>query len=136
MMVRHAGAAGWREMVTSPETAVSEMEMAMKVEELNMEPRELMLDELDDASGGFIVPLCVGAFIARSTCGLVGKSGTWDKAESVLREVGKPLSFSDRRVRRLACGQLAAWHRAAKPAFPMAFDPTRRFQVRRFMTVL
>jgi len=69
MMVRHAGAAGWREMVTSPETAVSEMEMAMKVEELNMEPRELMLDELDDASGGFIVPLCVGAFIARSTCG-------------------------------------------------------------------
>ncbi len=39
-------------MVTSPETAVSEMEMAMKVEELNMEPRELMLDELDDASGG------------------------------------------------------------------------------------
>ena len=80
-------------MVTSPETAVSEMEMAMKVEELNMEPRELMLDELDDASGGFIVPLCVGAFIARSTCGLVGKSGTWDKAESVLRETGRRSFF-------------------------------------------
>jgi hypothetical protein len=40
-----------------------EMEMAMKVEELNMEPRELTLDELDDASGGFIwIAAVVGGF--------------------------------------------------------------------------
>ena len=47
-----------------------EMEMAMKVEELNMEPHELTLDELDDASGGFIVALCAGAFIVGFSIGL------------------------------------------------------------------
>jgi lactobin A/cerein 7B family class IIb bacteriocin len=41
------------------------METAMKVEELNMEPRELTPAELDDASGG-IVPLIVGAFAVYS----------------------------------------------------------------------
>ncbi len=42
------------------------MEMAVKVEELNMEPRELSIDELDDASGGFAwIPLVVvGLFLA------------------------------------------------------------------------
>jgi hypothetical protein len=38
-----------------------EMEMALKKEELNMEPRELSLSELDEASGGVIaVPLMLG----------------------------------------------------------------------------
>jgi hypothetical protein len=46
------------------------MEMALKAEELNMEPRELTLDEMDDASGGFIVPLCIGAFIVGFSAGL------------------------------------------------------------------
>jgi len=41
------------------------MEMAMKVEELNMEPRELALNELDDVSAG-ILPLIVGAFAVYS----------------------------------------------------------------------
>jgi len=51
------------------------MEMAQKMEELNMESRELTIDELDNASGGVIaVPLmlriavfgsffCLGAWI-------------------------------------------------------------------------
>jgi hypothetical protein len=46
------------------------MDMAMNVEELNMEPRELTIDELDDAAGGFIVPLCIGAFIVGFSAGL------------------------------------------------------------------
>ena len=46
------------------------MEMAMKVEELNMEPRELTLDEMDGASGG-ILPIVVGA-IAIYNVGFVG----------------------------------------------------------------
>jgi hypothetical protein len=39
---------------------------AMKVEELDMEPRELSIDELDNASGGFIwIPIvCVGLFVS------------------------------------------------------------------------
>lgn len=38
-----------------------EMEMTLKKEELNMEPRELSLSELDEASGGVIaVPLMLG----------------------------------------------------------------------------
>jgi len=38
-----------------------EMEMAQKMEELNMESRELTIDELDNASGGVIaVPLMLG----------------------------------------------------------------------------
>jgi hypothetical protein len=39
---------------------------AMKAEELNMEPRELSIDELDNASGGFIwIPLVVvGLFVS------------------------------------------------------------------------
>ena len=38
----------------------------MKVEELNAEPRELSIDELDNASGGFAwIPLVVvGLFVA------------------------------------------------------------------------
>jgi len=37
------------------------MEMAQKMEELNMESRELTIDELDNASGGVIaVPLMLG----------------------------------------------------------------------------
>ncbi len=42
------------------------MEMAKKVEELNMEPRELSIDELDNASGGLAwIPLVVvGLFVA------------------------------------------------------------------------
>ena len=42
------------------------MEMAMKAEESNMEPRELSIDELDDASGGLIwIPLVVvGLFVS------------------------------------------------------------------------
>ena len=36
---------------------------AMKMEELNMEPRELSLNELDEASGGFIwIAAVVGGF--------------------------------------------------------------------------
>jgi hypothetical protein len=45
------------------------MEMAKKVEELNMEPRELTLDELDDASGGFLA-LYVAAFGVGFSIGL------------------------------------------------------------------
>jgi hypothetical protein len=56
-------------MVASPETGVTEMEMAMKADELNMEPRELTLDELDEAAGGFL-PLFVGAFIVGFSGGL------------------------------------------------------------------
>ena len=41
------------------------MDMAMKMEELNMEPRELALDELDEVSAG-ILPLIVGAFAVYS----------------------------------------------------------------------
>ena len=39
---------------------------AMKEEKFNMEPRELLIDELDNASGGFAwIPLVVvGLFIA------------------------------------------------------------------------
>ena len=38
-----------------------EMEMAQKMEELNIESRELTIDELDNASGGVIaVPLMLG----------------------------------------------------------------------------
>jgi hypothetical protein len=39
---------------------------ALKVEELNAEPRELSIDELDNASGGFAwIPLVVvGLFVA------------------------------------------------------------------------
>jgi len=39
---------------------------AMKVEKLNMEPRELSIDELDNASGGFMwIPIVtVGLFVA------------------------------------------------------------------------
>jgi len=39
---------------------------AMNVEKLNMEPRELSIDELDNASGGFAwIPLVVvGLFVA------------------------------------------------------------------------
>lgn len=38
---------------------------ATKVEKLNAEPRELSIDELDNASGGFAwIPLvCVGLFV-------------------------------------------------------------------------
>ena len=37
------------------------MEIALKKQELNMEPRELSLSELDEASGGVIaVPLMLG----------------------------------------------------------------------------
>ena len=38
---------------------------SMKVEKLNTEPRELSIDELDNASGGFVwIPLvCVGLFV-------------------------------------------------------------------------
>jgi lactobin A/cerein 7B family class IIb bacteriocin len=57
-------------MVASPEKGLTEMEMAMKVEELNMEPHELTLDELDHASGG-ILPVIVGA-LAVYTVGFVG----------------------------------------------------------------
>ena len=39
------------------------MQMEMKMEELNMEPRELSIDELDDASGGFLwIAAVVGGF--------------------------------------------------------------------------
>jgi len=44
-------------------TAIGEVEMetALKIEELNVEPRELTIDELDNASGGVIaVPLMLG----------------------------------------------------------------------------
>jgi hypothetical protein len=39
---------------------------AMKAEKLNMEPRELSIDELDNASGGFLwIPVVtVGLFVA------------------------------------------------------------------------
>ena len=57
-------------MVASLEQGLTEMETAMKVEELNMEPRELTLGELDNASGG-IVPLIVGAFAVYSV-GVIG----------------------------------------------------------------
>jgi lactobin A/cerein 7B family class IIb bacteriocin len=57
-------------MVASPEKGPTEMEMAMKAEELNMEPHELTLDELDNASGG-ILPVIVGA-LAVYTVGFVG----------------------------------------------------------------
>jgi hypothetical protein len=57
-------------MVASLEQGLTEMETAMKVEELNMEPRELTLAELDDASGG-VIPLIVGAFAVYSV-GVIG----------------------------------------------------------------
>jgi lactobin A/cerein 7B family class IIb bacteriocin len=60
-------------MVASPETGVTEMEMTME-EGLNMNPRELTLDELEDASGGML-PLLVGAFIVGFSGGLwVGRA--------------------------------------------------------------
>jgi hypothetical protein len=40
-------------MVASPETRMTEMDMSKKVEELNL-VRELSIDELENASGGFI----------------------------------------------------------------------------------
>jgi lactobin A/cerein 7B family class IIb bacteriocin len=50
------------------------METAIKMQELNMEPHELTLDELDDASGGFL-PLFIGAFIVGFSGGLwVGRA--------------------------------------------------------------
>lgn len=36
------------------------MEMAQKMEELNMEPRELTIDELDKTSGGVPLELMLG----------------------------------------------------------------------------
>ncbi len=44
------------------------MEMAMKVEELNLEPRELTLSELDEASGGFI-QFALGILVGAVVCG-------------------------------------------------------------------
>jgi hypothetical protein len=53
-------------------TAIGEVEMetALKIEELNVEPRELTIDELDNASGGVIAfPLMLGlAVIGGSFC--------------------------------------------------------------------
>ncbi|MBR0756516.1 hypothetical protein JQ604_30425 [Bradyrhizobium jicamae] len=41
------------------------MEMDMKMDELNMKPHELSLDELDNTSGGFIwIAAVVGGFAA------------------------------------------------------------------------
>ena len=50
---------------------------AMKAEKLNMEPRELSIDELDNASGGFAwIPLVVvGLFVA----GIIHKAVTHTK---------------------------------------------------------
>ena len=50
---------------------------ALKVEELSAEPRELSIDELDNASGGFAwIPLVVvGLFVA----GIIHKAVTHTK---------------------------------------------------------
>ena len=49
------------------------MDTAMKVEELNMEPRELTLAELDDASGGVGPLVVIGAFAAYSAGMIFGR---------------------------------------------------------------
>jgi hypothetical protein len=43
------------------------MELAMKMEELNLEPRELTINELDEASGGFAFAL--GIVVGALVCG-------------------------------------------------------------------
>jgi hypothetical protein len=54
---------GWR----MDATANGEVEMELKMEELNIEPRELTLDELDNASGGVIAfPLMLGIAVVGS----------------------------------------------------------------------
>jgi hypothetical protein len=53
------------------------MEMAMKLEELNVEPRELTIDELNEAAGGFILAFAAGILVGAVVCAAAALITDW-----------------------------------------------------------